>query len=79
MWLRASSRLNISIKMYKTTDLVVLYGSTTSYILLKEEHRLRVFENRVLWKIFGSKKDQMTLGSRKYYVEIYLQCVLFIR
>jgi hypothetical protein len=27
---------------------------------LKEEHRLRVFENRVLWRIFGSKRDEVT-------------------
>jgi hypothetical protein len=27
---------------------------------LKEEHRLRVFENRVLWRIFGPKRDEVT-------------------
>jgi hypothetical protein len=34
---------------------VVLYGSVTYFIMLKEEHRLRVFENRVLKRIFGQR------------------------
>jgi hypothetical protein len=45
---------NIKIKIYRTIILrVVLYGSET--LSLREEHRLRVFENRVLWRIFGAK------------------------
>jgi hypothetical protein len=31
---------------------VVLYGCETWYVMLREEHRLRVFDNRVLWTIF---------------------------
>jgi hypothetical protein len=47
--------------MYKTTILpVVLYGCETWSVALREEHRLRVFENRVLRGIFGLKKDEIT-------------------
>jgi hypothetical protein len=47
--------------MYKTIILpVVLYGCATWYLTLREEHRLREFENRVLRRIFGPKRDEMT-------------------
>jgi hypothetical protein len=39
---------------------VVLYGCETWSLTLREEHRLRVFENRVLKKIFGPKGDKVT-------------------
>jgi hypothetical protein len=38
---------------------VVLYGCETCSLTLKEEHRLRVFENRVLRRIFGPKRDEV--------------------
>jgi hypothetical protein len=61
-----SSRLlsrNVKIKIYKTIILpVVLYGCETMSLTLREEHRLRVFENRVLRRIFGSKRDKVTGG-----------------
>jgi hypothetical protein len=57
-----SSRLiskNLKIKIYKTVILpVVLYGCETWSLTLREEHRLWVFENRVLKKIFGPKREQ---------------------
>jgi hypothetical protein len=37
---------------------VVLHGCGTSYLTLKEEHRLRAFENRVLKRIFGLKRNE---------------------
>jgi hypothetical protein len=37
----------------------------TWYLTLREEHRLRVFENRVLKRIFGLKRDEVTGGWRK--------------
>jgi hypothetical protein len=43
---------------------VVLYGCETWSLTLREEHRLRVFENRVLRRIFGSKRDAVTGGWR---------------
>jgi hypothetical protein len=43
---------------------VVPYGSETWSLTLGEEHRLRVFENRVLKRIFGPKRDEVTGGWR---------------
>ena len=39
---------------------VVLYGCETWSLTLREEHRLRVFENRVLRRVFGPKRDEVT-------------------
>jgi hypothetical protein len=68
-----SSRLlskNLKIRVYKTTILpVVLYGCDTWSPTLREEHRLRVFENRVLRRIFGPKKDEVTGELRKLHNE----------
>jgi hypothetical protein len=44
---------------------VVLHGRGTWSLTLREEHRLRVFENRVLRRIFGPKRDEMAGGWRK--------------
>jgi hypothetical protein len=46
---------------------VVLYGCETLSLTLREEHRLRVFENRVLRRIFGPKRDEVTGGWRKLH------------
>ena len=66
-----SSRLlsiNTKIKIYRTIILpVVLYGCETWSLTLREEHRLRVFENRVLRRIFGPKRDKIT-GSGENYI-----------
>jgi hypothetical protein len=60
----------VKIKIYNTMILpVVLYGCETWSLTLREEHRLRVFENRVLRRIFGPKKDEMTGGWRKLHNE----------
>jgi hypothetical protein len=48
---------------------VVLYGWETWSLTLREEHRLRVFENRVLRRIFGSKRDEVAGGWRKLHNE----------
>jgi hypothetical protein len=56
--------------MYKTVILpVVLYGCETWSLTLKEEHRLRVFENRVLRRIFGPKRDEVKGEWRKLHNE----------
>jgi hypothetical protein len=59
-----SSRLlsqNLTIRIYKTIILpVVLYGCETWSLTLREEHRLGMFENRVLRRIFGPKRDEAT-------------------
>jgi len=44
---------------------VVLYGCETWSLTLREERRLRVFENRVLRRVFGPKKDEVTGEWRK--------------
>jgi hypothetical protein len=50
---------NLKIKIYKIVILpVVLYGCETWSLTFGEEHRLRVFENRVLRKIFGPKREE---------------------
>jgi hypothetical protein len=70
-----SSRLlskNIKIKTYKSKILlVVLYGCENWSLTLREEHtgRLRVFENRVLRRIFEPKRDEVTGGWRKLHNE----------
>jgi len=52
---------NLKIKIYRTVILpVVLYGFETWSLTLREERKLRVFENRVLRKIFGPKRDEVT-------------------
>ena len=48
---------------------VVLYGCETWSLTLREEHRLRVFENRVLRRIFGPKRDGVTGEWRKLHIE----------
>jgi hypothetical protein len=68
-----SSRLlsrNVKVKIYKTIILpVVLYGWETWSLTLREEHRLRVFENGVLRRIFGPKGDEVTGKWRKLHNE----------
>jgi hypothetical protein len=48
---------------------VILYGCETWSLTLREEHRLRVFENRVLRRIFGSKRDKVTVEWGKLHNE----------
>jgi hypothetical protein len=68
-----SSRLlsrTVKVKIHKTIILsVVLYGCETWCLTLREEHRLRVFENRVLRRIFGPKRDEVTGEWRKLHNE----------
>ncbi|KAJ4439521.1 hypothetical protein ANN_07645 [Periplaneta americana] len=59
---------NQKVTIYKTVILqVVLYGCETWTLTLREEHRLRVFENKVLRKIFGAKRDEVTGEWRKLH------------
>jgi hypothetical protein len=68
-----SSRLlskNIKIRIYKTIILpLVLYGCETWFLTLREEYYMRGFENRVLRKIFGPKRDEVTGDWRKLHNE----------
>jgi hypothetical protein len=68
-----SSRLlsrNVKVTIYKTIIVpVVFYGCETWSLPLREEHRLRVFENRLLRRIFGPKRDEVTGEWRKLHSE----------
>ena len=51
---------------------VVLYGCKTWSLTLREKHRLRVFENKVLRRVFGPKRDEVTgvwrrLHNKEFY------------
>ena len=61
---------NLKIKIYRTIILpFVLYGCETWVLTLREERRLRLFKNRVLRRIFGSKRDEVTVEWRKLHNE----------
>jgi hypothetical protein len=61
---------NLKVKAYRTIILiVVLYGCETWSVTLREKRGLRVFENRVLRRIFGPKRDEVTKEWRKLHNE----------
>jgi hypothetical protein len=68
-----SSRLlskNVKVRIYKALILtVVLYGCETRSLTVRDEHKLRVFESRVLRRIFGPKRCGVTGGWRKLHNE----------
>jgi hypothetical protein len=68
-----SSRLlsrNVKVKIYKTIILpIVLYGCDTWSLTLREDRRVRVFENRVLRRIFGPKRDEVAGEWKKLHNE----------
>ena len=70
---RVGTRLlskNLKIKIYRNIILpVVFYGCDTWSLTLREDRRLRVFENRVLRKVFGTKRDEVTGEWRKLHNE----------
>jgi hypothetical protein len=61
---------NVKMRIYKTIILpVILYGCETWSLTVREEHRLRVFENKVPRRIFGLKRNEVTGGWRKLHNE----------
>ena len=75
--LKSSSLLskNLKIKIYRTIILpVVLYGCETWSLTVGEERRLRVFENRVLRRVFGPKRDEETGNEEKYIMRSLVIC-----
>jgi len=67
--LLSSSLLSKNLNLYRTIILPVLYGFETWSLTLREERRLRVFENRVLMRIFGPNMDGVTEVRRKLHNE----------
>ena len=60
----------LQIKIYRTIILpVVLYGCETWSLTLREKRRLRVFENRVLRRVFGPKRDKVTGNGENYIMK----------
>ena len=60
----------LKIKIYRTMILpVVLYGYETWSLTLREERRLRGFNNWVLRRVFGTKRDEVTEERRKLHNE----------
>jgi hypothetical protein len=54
---------NVKIKIYRTIMLpVALHGHETWLLTLREEHRLRTYENRELRRTFGPERDEVTGG-----------------
>jgi hypothetical protein len=67
---------NVKTRIYKTIILpVVLYGCETLSLALREEHGLRVFENRVL-RIFVPKRDEVNGGWRKLHMRNFITCTV---
>ena len=66
----------LKVNTYKTIILpVVLYGCETWSLTLREEHRLKVFENKVLRKIFGAKKTKFQENGESYIMLSYMHCI----
>ena len=59
----------LKIKIYRTILLPVLYVCVTWSLTLRDKRRLRMFENRVLRRVFGPKRDKVTGEWRKLYNE----------
>jgi len=65
----------LKIKIYRTIIFpVVLYGCETWSLTLREECRLRVFENRVLRRVFGPKGDEVTGNGENYVMRRLVIC-----
>jgi hypothetical protein len=66
---------NVKVKIYKTIIVpVVLYGCETWSVTLREEHRLRVFGNRVLRGLFGPTRGEVTGEWRKLHSGGFIIC-----
>jgi hypothetical protein len=65
------------MRIYKTIILhAVLYGYKIRYLKVSKDHRLKLFEGRVLRRIFGPKKNEMTRGWRNYIARSFITCAL---
>ena len=67
----------LKIKLYRTTRIilpVVLYGCEIWSLTLRKERRMRVFENRVLRRVFGPKRDEVTGNGENYIMRSLVIC-----
>jgi hypothetical protein len=55
------------------------YGCETWSLTLREERRLRVFEKRVLRRVFGPKRDEVTVNRENYIMRSFLICTPYPR
>jgi len=60
MYVPCRTDVGSRFEVHIVSSIVVLYGCETWSLTLREERRLRVFENRVLRRIFGPKRDEVT-------------------
>jgi len=60
---------NLKIKIYRTIIFPLLYGCETWSLTLRQERKLRVFENMVLRRIFGPRRDEVTEEWRRLHNE----------
>ena len=67
--------INIKIKIYRTIILPVLHGYGIWSLTLREKHRLRVYENRVLRRMLGPKSDEITREWRRLKNKEHLICM----
>jgi hypothetical protein len=71
---------NTKIKIYRSIVLpVFLYGCETWSLTLREEHRLRVFENRMLRRIFGPKRDEVASGGAYGNLGLLAYCFILFK
>jgi hypothetical protein len=71
---------NLKIKIYRTIILlVVLYGCETWSLILRKGRSLRVFENRVLRRVFGTKRDEVTgeCNAENYIMRSLVICTTY--
>ena len=69
--------MELKVNTHKTIILpVVLYGYETWFLILREKHRLRVFENKVLGKKFGLREMKLQETGESYIKLSYTHCIL---
>jgi hypothetical protein len=67
-YLHAELPMGVSTKVM---NLILLYGCEIWSLTMREEHKLRVFENRVLRRIFVPKREEETRGKRRHFTIYY--------
>jgi hypothetical protein len=64
------------LEIYSIFVPVIRNGCETWSLTLREEHRLRVFENRVLRRIFGPKRDKVRVNGENFITRSFMICTL---